>query len=198
MSESILSEFNSLLDKNGIEARPAECQGMLCGLLCSRPDISHISWATLLLDESASLDDMPDSGKDVPELSAELNALLKHLYDDTVSRLTGHDYDLRLVLESDDEPLALRTEVLAEWCRGFFFGLGVSTEMAFDNMPEEVREVIQDFTQIAALSHDMEEEPEEDERAYVELVEYVRMGTLLVFQALNPAVAGPGEKDTLH
>ncbi len=51
-------------------------------------------------------------------------------------------------------------------------------------LPETVREIIGDFTEITRAALDDSEDDEESEKAYVELVEFARVSTQLAFEEL--------------
>ena len=56
------------------------------------------------------------------------------------------------------------------------FGLSVSGLKTLDVLSEASREIVEDFNAIAQLSEQYEE-GEDEEAAYMELVEYLRVGT---------------------
>jgi len=79
------------------------------------------------------------------------------------------------LLPADDAPLHERVEAMAGWCRGFIDGLiaaGVSDPAA---LPGEAGEFLRDLQSIGE-AEPPESVTEEDERAYAELVEYLRAG----------------------
>jgi uncharacterized protein YgfB (UPF0149 family) len=64
----------------------------------------------------------------------------------------------------------------------------------FTDLPAEVREILEDFSQISRAAHESGDDDEQAEAAFVELVEYSRVGVQLVFDLLNPpAKAGATE-----
>lgn len=81
------------------------------------------------------------------------------------------------LLPDDDEPLEYRLECLVEWVSGFLAALGIVIESK--ELPEEVDEVVQDMISISQLNASSEGS-ERDEEDYVTLVEFVRVGTLIV------------------
>ena len=81
------------------------------------------------------------------------------------------------LLPDDDEPLEYRLECLVEWVAGFLAALGIVNESK--ELPEEVDEVVEDMIAISQLDVSSEGS-ERDEEDYVTLVEFVRVGTLIV------------------
>jgi hypothetical protein len=55
-------------------------------------------------------------------------------------------------------------------------------------LPEEVVELLDDLGQIARVDFELDDPNEEDQVAFEEVVEYIRVGTLLIHEELQPAV----------
>lgn len=100
----------------------------------------------------------------------------------TLDALHASDMSFALLLPDDEVRLEERLEALAEWCQGFLAGLVAGLERAggisLDELPEEVTEIVRDLTAIAQL--DTEQEEAEAEGDFAELVEYVKVGVLLI------------------
>ena len=92
-----------------------------------------------------------------------------------------------------------RTRSLAQWCTGFLAGLGLGAPL--QALSEESSEALQDLQQIAQAGFsiqgddaDQEGLEEENEQAFFEIVEYVRVVTLILREELR----GPGQGDQIH
>jgi uncharacterized protein YgfB (UPF0149 family) len=82
------------------------------------------------------------------------------------------------LLPAPDEPVERRAEALVEWCRGFLGGVGLSgTPTAA--LSADANEVLADLGRIAASRFDYDD-AEEDETALSEVLEFVRVGVLLL------------------
>lgn len=81
------------------------------------------------------------------------------------------------LLPDDDEPLEFRLECLLEWISGYLIGLRPAIEA--NELPEEVEDVVQDMKAICEIDP-RTEGSEQEEGNYVEIVEFVRGGVLLV------------------
>ncbi|MBL4852339.1 MAG: UPF0149 family protein [Gammaproteobacteria bacterium] len=119
---------------------------------------------------------------------AELATLHRH----TRTQLSDMNYDFSPLLPADSESIASRTQALSLWCQGFLFGLSVSGLKTLDALSESSREIVEDFSAIAQLAEQFEE-GEDEESAYMELVEYLRVGTFTLADENNKQ-----PKDTLH
>ena len=177
---------DSLLRANS-DTTAAEAHGMLCGMICASGEANTETWLQHLL------------GEDEPHnlLRQETRAQLEQLQQSTQQQISDGNYALRLLLPDDDNPLEERVDALSDWCHGFLFGMSLAGIEDVDNLPSDAREILQDILQIAKASYDEEADEEEHEAAYMEVVEYLRVGTLIIYAELNPPLNEQGEK-TLH
>ncbi len=181
--------------------------GLLCGLICARGYVDCDGWMALMDEENLD----PLTSDDPQNLIAagsscrhDLNAdedgkLLQALHRETVRQFGSGECDFYPLLPDDESPLAQRTEALAEWCQSFLFGLAVGGIKDFSALPEQVGEISRDLVEFSQAGHGDTEETEQDEFAYVELVEYVRIGVQLIFEELHSAGDDePPEDKVLH
>lgn len=188
MSAPVLPDFQHSLrlgQGNLDAAELAECHGVLCGLVCQQPD----STANDYLRRLAVLRLVTDPG-------VALQGVLGDAFRVTVRQLADEDMGFNLWLPPDEEPLEERTMALAQWCTGFLAGLGSSG--AFLTLSDESSEALEDLRQIAQAGLSAEsadnQDLEEDEVAYTEIVEYVRVVTLMMREDFR----GPGAEDRIH
>jgi uncharacterized protein YgfB (UPF0149 family) len=150
---------------------PSEAHGCLCGALCLRPDYSRADW----LDEI-----LPEGGRERPGDDA-----LELLFTLSAGALARPDMEFEPMLPGDDLPLERRIEALAAWCQGFLYGFGAAGTAASGSLPDAVSEVLADLAQISQAGVPGEDDPEVEEGAYAELVEYLRAGVQLVYEELD-------------
>jgi hypothetical protein len=182
MSQIQVLEYHNVaetLRRASIPVDAADCQGFLCGLICAAGFADQKTWVAEFFEAY--------DPKDPPQ--AEAFNLLQRLYENTLIRLNSPDLDFELLLPDDEDPLRDRTESLANWCCGFLSGLGVGGLPAQDQLCDEVAELLGDLSQIARVDFDLEELDEEEQVAFEEVVEYVRVGALFVYEELQPGTA---------
>jgi yecA family protein len=167
------------LRRASISMDAADCHGFLCGLICAAGFADQRTW----VDEFFEAYDPKDP------LQAETHSLLQKLYENTLIRLNSPDLDFELLLPDDQDPLCERTESLANWCSGFLSGLGMGGLPAQDQLSDEVAELLGDLSQISRVDFDLDEPDEEEQVAFEEVVEYVRVGVLFVHEELQPGTA---------
>ena len=166
-------------------AEMAESHGLLCGLLsCGLADS-----AGDYLQHLAAMQLLPDPNGGMGETLAEV-------WDTTRRQMEDEELGFQLWLPDDDEPLEERTISLAQWCSGFLAGLGSGCSL--ENLTDEAREALEDLVEISRAEVAPEDGPasgsEDDEKAYAEIVEYVRIIAL----TLREEFRGPGNEDAIH
>ncbi|HTU67036.1 MAG TPA: UPF0149 family protein [Steroidobacteraceae bacterium] len=175
MQAATYDEFEHVLHAARALPEPAEAHGNLAGALCSSRDYGLIEWLREIL---------PD---DSPDEEALQSPVLQNVYNHMVRTLVGNDSDFELLLPDDDAPLADRAEALSLWCQGFLYGLGSGTTADPGQVSVEAREIISDFTDITHVGLEAGDDNEENEIAFAEVVEFVRVGAQLLFVELAPA-----------
>lgn len=175
MIAATYDEFEHVLRQARALPEPAEAHGTLAGALCSSRDYGLIEWLREIL---------PD---DSPDEAALQSSVLQSVYDGMVRSLGGTDSDFEPLLPDDDSPLAERADALSSWCQGFLYGLGSGTTGDPGKVSTEAGEIIRDLTEITHVGVDTGDETEENEVAFAEVVEFVRVGVQLLFVELAPA-----------
>jgi len=178
MKKSTKISFNQVDDalrRANAEADTAEAHGMLCGMICAtgRGDIN--SWIPQIIGDR--------DPRDV--LVKESHKLLMDLHDQTFEQITDGNFALKLLLPSDDTSLDQRILDLGEWCQGFLFGMSLSNLSDPKKLPDEAGEVLADMVDISKTGYDAGDDDEENEAAYNEIVEYIRIGVLVIYNELN-------------
>jgi uncharacterized protein YgfB (UPF0149 family) len=189
MSDPHIPDFDDverMLAAAGAVWEAAESHGSFCGMACLRGAGAITDWMRELL--------LKASAEDV--LAQERLRELQQLAAKTILELEAGDMAFDLLLPTDDEPLRQRTAALADWCHGFMHGLalvggadqGAKADMLDGAIPAEI---LDDFSEITKAGAD-DSEGEESEQAYVELVEYVRVSTQLIYDettAIRPSAS---------
>lgn len=172
------------------DTTPAALHGLITGLVTSgAPDVDEEDIATLMECEFSPL----------------MAQLVAKLLETTRDQLRETDYSFQLVLPLDDANLVDRVQALGRWCENFTNGFSAGFVQSDTALGDEGREALADIAQFAALSDEIDDDIEDDETDYMELVEYVRMATMTLFQQLVPptsasdaALAPDDGEHTLH
>jgi hypothetical protein len=143
----------------------SDLHGSLTGYLCAGGPAGAEEWPRALEIE--------------PEVPSMLNdAALRRLYTDCRAQLEDPDLAFEPLLPGSSEPVEQRAEALVEWCRGFLGGVGLSGA-APRGLSTDATEVLSDISRIASSRFDYDD-AEEDETALSEVLEFVRVGVLLL------------------
>ena len=170
LNQSLFERLSTLLDP----LDPAELHGLLCGLLCADRTLTVDGW----LARAAELLDDPD-------LAESARDVLSKFFEYGKTQLDDPDCAVTPLLPDDDTPLDQRTEALGRWSQGLLYGLGVSGIAQRTELSAESQEFLRDAADIAQADFDRVEATEADETAYVELVESLRVGLLLLQHDLD-------------
>lgn len=166
----------------------AESHGVLCGMLCARGAIELSDWIGHVLGEQ-------EEGN---VLMHETVHRLSELHQMTMEKVNDFSGEFFMLLPDDDYDLLDRTEALANWCQGFVYGLAAGGISQDSKLPEDTTEILQDFVEISRAGYAEDDEQleitEEDEQAFVEVVEYVRAGVMLINEELQTLMPS----NTLH
>jgi len=195
------------LSRLGLMVSATESHGLLCGLICARGYVECKAWVALMDEENLdqlTSDDPNDlistTGTHLDSLEAgEDGKLLRALHRETLRQFNSGECDFYPLLPDDNAPLDERTEELGAWCQSFLFGLAAGGIKDFSTLPEQVGEISRDLVEFSQIGPGDEEPTEQDEFAYVELVEYVRVGVQLIFEELHSTDDDEPPKDkVLH
>jgi uncharacterized protein len=163
------SMMQELLRSSMPDCTPAMLHGVIAGLLSSgAPDIDEEDIASLMQQSFAPV----------------IGQLVSRLISSTRSQLQELDYSFQLVLPQDEAALIDRVNALGHWCESFTAGFSAGFVQAESVLGEEGREALTDIAQLADLGDEVSDDLDDEEADYMELVEYVRLATVTLFQLL--------------
>lgn len=177
------------LEKLETEATSSEIHGTLTGLLCANSGAKAEQWQDNLWPHRPQGD----------LLAAEALEVFRDLHTATREQLNDPICDFQLLLPNDEEHIDQRVQALGDWSQGFLTGLAIGGIKDFKPLPVDAREIIEDLVEIAraGTSYNLEG-GEEDEQAYAELTEYLRVGVMLINEELQPTQGAPQSESTTH
>jgi len=161
-------DLNKALSQTTLKLHPSELHGLICGILCGDLN-THSAWETFKI-----------SSQEIVQTQ-----ILKDVFDVSALELNEWLFDFQLILPLDAEELPIRAEALTLWAQGFLTGLKHVHVQIVDRPPSDMTEAIHDLIEIAKMNYEEVISSEEDETAYVELVEYVRMAVILIYQDMR-------------
>jgi len=174
-------EVAGYLLEQGVEASPSTLHGCLCGLLAAGAPAEPEA-GLALLNQALAVD-----------LYGPLAELVMALYGVSAAALMDEEFDFHPLLPDDDEEIEVRTTALADWVRGFLRGYA---QVSRAEVPKDSGEILADFAAIAEAAVG-EDEDDEAEDSYFELVEYLRFGALNIYMDSH-VPADEGGEPSLH
>ena len=147
----------------------AEQHGQLCALLCLMDGVSLEAWLDIAL-----------AGCDKNNaFIAETRGILAEVFEATLKSIDAEDFNFQLLMPDDETALTTRLQGVSHWCQGFLMGVTQAGITDIDKLASNLPEIVRDFVEISRAESFDVEGTEEDEASFVEISEFVRMGTLL-------------------
>lgn len=181
-------ELQTALARAGALSSAAEVHGSLCGVLCAAGSGLTDAWRAEMLRDVD-----PDNAQ-----SKAANERLDDLQLESWRVLTGSSMAFSPLLPSDDSALAERVLALTDWCSGFLFGLSLSGVVEGQLKGSDSEEIVRDFAEISRATEGRAEDAVQEDFAFAELVEYVRVGVQLVFEELAPSRESGAGRELPH
>lgn len=173
-------QLDVVLRKGDVDYDVAESQAIACGMLVVNTAADKLVWVKLLVGEI-------DADNKAQHAAI---ALLGKLFEQTKYQLQDSTLGFDVLLPGDDVSLAERVNAVQEWCHGFLLGVSLAGVKDHSSLPEDSRDLLKDFASIGSSGEfDFDEEEGEDaesEEALAEIIEYLRMGALLINEELQP------------
>ncbi len=181
--ESILTKpelkyeaLSNTLSHHQVGVDVAEIQGVLCGMLAGGMNVDDRDW----------LKELPELINGGESFHKECVDAIIALYDLACQEFIEPDFALTLMLPDDASPINERGLALVSWVHGFLLGFGLH-QADLTKCSDEVKEALYDFSQIVRMDEEMQED-EETEKAFFEVVEYVRISAMLCFNELGKSL----------
>lgn len=167
-----------LSDLSELALSPPEAHGIFCGLLCSGARDPLARWLEEILPRTATTDSDTD----------HCRAVLTRLAEQTQHALQQPGVGFAPLLPQTDAELAARAEGVHDWSRGFLFGLGLNG-CDPNTFAGETREAIEDLTELTRMDLNDLQETEDNEQALAEIIEFLWVAAMLVFEDRGRASA---------
>ena len=117
-------------------------------------------------------------------VATECRATLQRLVKETEAGLRDESLQFTPLLPDDSTPLRERVQALRDWCESFLYGLGVGSRLP-EKLPPGLAEALEDVGELTRLDVADMGDTEAEEQAFTELVEFLRVATLLIRDELN-------------
>ncbi len=166
--------------------RAAECHGFITGYVCASNNTV-----------TAPIRDHLVGGIDNAGQLEQAYALLDLIAADVIASLQTTEIIFQPLLPDDSADMSHRAASLSEWCAGFISGLGVGGLGEKQSQHPDCDEFIKDIVSISRLETDASDD-EDAESSLFELVEYIRVGVLMLYQEWYPDAEIVQRPEVLH
>lgn len=171
-------QMQAALSPLNLAVSPADLHGALSGWLAGGGDASGNWLARVLADDG------------LPQPS---DTTFDTLRDATAAAMDDRELTFQLLLPDDEVAVDVRGNALFDWCRAFLGGFGLASG-ANPPLSEEGAEALEDLARLAMAEAEPESD-EEDEAAFVEIEEFVRVAALLLH---GDCALAPRQRKRLH
>lgn len=177
----------SILGEHDFTATASEVHGLLTGLIAGgmfKGSVDYLEHLSELFNNGLSL-----------------KGSLKKAVDDMTVEIFGQfeseDMSFELLLLDEEESLTDQATELLNWIQYFLVGFGLN-QRDLKTASNELREIIEDFTDITRMDTELEDNNENQANFY-EIVEFIRISSVLCHQEFGKQVNTNKPTDkTLH
>ena len=173
LDAAFIQPLEQMLRQHGLQLGASEFHGNMVGLACSGYSEKNMKdWQNLLVGQHlAGHDAWP-----ILDAMSGMIALIRR-------SLELPNFDFQLLLPAT-AGVAEQTTALADWCRGFTLGFSWNKTIVKEALEADAIEALFDIAQIADAESGGDT-PESEERALVELEEYLRACVQLIYEAVH-------------
>lgn len=176
-------KLNSILGEHDFSATASEIHGLLTGLIAGgmfKESDDYLHHIAELFNNGLSV-------------KGSLKKATEQLVSDIFSHFESDDMSFEIMLMDDDETLSDQATELLNWVQYFLVGFGFN-KRDLKTASNELREIIEDFTNITRMDTELEDD-NESQADFYEIVEFIRISAVLCHQEFGKA-ANVAEQDT--
>ena len=184
--------LDNILQDSNFPLNAAECHGLAAGIICVTDDTNSAF--------TALFDLFPSDEINQPVME-EAKSTLETLCKIIKAELIDPNFAFQLLLPNDECSLTERSTAVSQWCRSFISGLGEGGVKFESDHAQELQEIVSDLIAIGQVDTQEITDTEEEEVAFTELVEYVRVAAITIYTDLlleNKNMVTPDTSHHIH
>ncbi len=166
--------FSEHLQALNVLASPSELQAHVTAMLVVNHEIAYETWVDWIRSEYCV-----DEG-----IGSGLDTVLMAVFDMTKEQLEQEDYSFQLLLPEKEPNMTTKLSVLVDWVSTFLASMGLAGFTGKEKLTKDAMEFIEDLDKIVRVEQTAED-TEGEELDFIEIVEYVRTGVMILHDELN-------------
>ena len=167
--------LNSILGEHDFTATASEVHGLLTGLIAGG----------MFKESDDYLHHMAELFNNGLSVKGSLKKGLQEMVSDIFSQFESEDMSFELMLMDEDETLSDQAVELLNWVQYFLVGFGFN-KRDLKTASNELREIIEDFTNITRMDTELEDS-NETQADFYEIIEFIRISAVLCHQEFGKA-----------
>jgi hypothetical protein len=179
-------ELTKILAEVDFTSTASELHGLLTGLVAGG----------MFKDSEDYLEHMAEMFNNGLSIKNPLKTTSEKMVKEIFSQFDSMEMSFELLLMDEDETLADQAQELLNWVQYFLVGFGLN-KRDLKATSNEVREIIEDFTNITHMETDIEDS-NENQADFYEVIEFIRVSSVLCYQELGKKVNLSNADKTLH
>ena len=158
-----MQALNRALKSLNIELSAAEFHGSLIGVLVGRTKAED--WLIELIGKKESNN----------VTARESVQFLIEFVSQNQKSLNSANFKFDILIANEDHSMTQRLQDLSHWCQGFLYTFALSGT----KLNSEMNNIIADFTEFTRVDYSTAND-QENESALIEIIEYIKIGVLLI------------------
>lgn len=186
-----IDELEPFVSSEDLALSATEINGFITGMVCG-----GLNWK----DEDCQLN-LQQVVNEGDALSADLLAVLSSSFEGTKQQLEQGLLQWKLSIEDNATRLSERLNSLSLWCEGWLLGFGHGLDSGKATL--EAIEVLGDIKNISQVDFDLKDDEEDEtmEKAYVEILEHLKVSVEMLFLEKQQALVNapkPQTSENIH
>lgn len=179
-------QLNTILNEHDFTATASEMHGLLTGLIAGG----------MFKESNDYLHHMAELFNNGLTVKGSLKSAAQELVSEIFDQFESEDMSFELLLLDEDETLSDQAVELLNWVQYFLVGFGFN-QRDLKTASNELREIIEDFTNITRMDTELDDS-NETQADFYEIIEFIRVSAILCHQEYGKQVNKGNNNDTVH
>lgn len=179
-------QLNAILNEHDFTATASELHGLLTGLIAGG----------MFKESNDYLHHMAELFNNGLTVKGSLKSASEQLVTDIFQQFESEDMSFEILLLDEDETLSDQAVELLNWVQYFLVGFGFN-QRDLKMASNELREIIEDFTNITRMDTELDDS-NETQADFYEIIEFIRVSAILCHQEYGKQVNKGTDSQTVH